>query len=51
MKLKQLSIRFPLDIFKKINELAKKQDRSFNGQVIQILKTWVHHTIIKQETK
>lgn len=38
---KQLSIRFPLDLFTLIAEQAKEQKRSFNAQVIWMLQEYL----------
>lgn len=35
---KQLSIRFPLDLYEQIERLAQTGDRSFNAQVIRLLR-------------
>jgi hypothetical protein len=40
-KEKQLSIRFPLDLFTLIAEQAKEQNRSFNAQVIWMLQDYL----------
>lgn len=37
---KQLSIRFPLDLFAMIDVQAKEQKRSFNAQVIWMLQQY-----------
>jgi hypothetical protein len=39
-KVKQYSIRFPLDLFNRIDQMAKKDERSFNAQVIWIIKDY-----------
>lgn len=38
---KQLSIRFPLDLFAWIDTQAREQKRSFNAQVIWMLQQYV----------
>jgi hypothetical protein len=37
---KQYSIRFPLDLFNRIDQMAKKDERSFNAQVIWMIKDY-----------
>lgn len=43
---KQLSIRFPLDLFDWISQQAKENKRSFNAQVI-----WLLEHLYQQEQK
>lgn len=37
-QVKQLSIRFPLDLYEQIDRLAREGDRSYNAQVIRLLR-------------
>jgi hypothetical protein len=37
-QVKQLSIRFPLDLYEQIDRLARQGDRSYNAQVIRLLR-------------
>ncbi len=37
-QVKQISIRFPLDLYEQIDHLAKAGDRSYNAQVIRLLR-------------
>ncbi|HEU5349926.1 MAG TPA: Arc family DNA-binding protein [Ktedonobacterales bacterium] len=36
----RISIRFPLDVLTMIRKLAKKHERSFNGEVIWALREY-----------
>lgn len=36
-----ISIRFPLDVLNTIRALAKKHERSFNGEVIWALREYI----------
>ncbi len=36
----RISIRFPLDVLDAIRKLAKKHERSFNGEVIWALREY-----------
>lgn len=38
MKIKSTTIYFPLNLHKEIKKIAEKENRSFNQQVISILK-------------
>ena len=38
--IKQISVRFPEDLYNRIDEEAKEGDRSFNAQVIRNLKEY-----------
>ena len=37
----RISIRFPLDVLNMIRKLAKQHERSFNGEVIWVLREYV----------
>ena len=37
-QVKQISIRFPLELYEQIDRLAKEGDRSYNAQVIRLLR-------------
>lgn len=37
---RRISIRFPLDVLNAIRALAKKHERSFNGEVIWALREY-----------
>ncbi len=37
-KTKQISVRFPLDLYEQIDHLAREGDRSYNAQVIRLLR-------------
>jgi len=37
----KISILFPVDILKDIREQAKRDERSFNGEVIWILRDYI----------
>jgi hypothetical protein len=37
-QVKQLSIRFPLDLYEQIERMARQGDRSYNAQVIRLLR-------------
>ena len=37
----KISILFPADVLKDIRELAKQDERSFNGEVIWILRDYL----------
>lgn len=37
-QVKQISIRFPLDLYEQIDRLAREGDRSYNAQVIRLLR-------------
>jgi hypothetical protein len=42
---RRISIRFPLDVLAMIRTLAKKHERSFNGEVIWALREYAErHT-------
>jgi hypothetical protein len=38
---RRISIRFPLDVLDAIRALAKRHERSFNGEVIWALREYV----------
>jgi hypothetical protein len=38
VQVKQISIRFPLELYEQIDRLAKEGDRSYNAQVIRLLR-------------
>jgi hypothetical protein len=38
---RRISIRFPLDVLAAIRVLAKKHERSFNGEVIWALREYI----------
>ena len=38
---RRISIRFPLDVLAAIRALAKKHERSFNGEVVWALREYV----------
>ncbi len=38
---RRISIRFPLDVLAAIRALAKKHERSFNGEIIWALREYV----------
>lgn len=40
-KEQRISIRFPLDVLAGIKELARRHERSFNGEVIWALRTYL----------
>lgn len=42
----RISIRFPLDLLQAIRKQAKEHERSFNGEVI-----WMLRTLLMQEKK
>jgi hypothetical protein len=46
-QVKQLSIRFPLDLYEQIDRLAREGDRSYNAQVIRLLR----ERLLPQEPK
>ncbi len=35
----RISIRFPLDVLEAVRKRAKANDRSFNGEIIHMLRT------------
>jgi hypothetical protein len=45
---RRISIRFPLDVLAAIRALAKKHERSFNGEVIWALREYVERHIDEQ---
>jgi len=45
-KEQRISIRFPLDLLEAIRKQAKEHERSFNGEVI-----WMLRTLLKQDKK
>ena len=40
-KEQRISIRFPLDVLAGIRDLARQHERSFNGEVIWALRTYL----------
>ena len=38
---RRISIRFPLDVLATVRALAKKHERSFNGEVIWALREYI----------
>jgi hypothetical protein len=38
---RRISIRFPLDVLAAIRALAKKHERSFNGEIIWALREYI----------
>jgi len=38
---KSISIRFPLDIIDDIKDLAQEDERSFNGEVVWIVRQYI----------
>lgn len=45
-KEQRISIRFPLDLLEAIRKRAKEHERSFNGEVI-----WMLRILLKQDKK
>lgn len=39
---KQISVRFPEDLYQRIDKEAQEEDRSFNAQVIRLLREYSH---------
>ena len=37
---KNIGVRFPIDLLQRIYDLAKQEKRSFNAQVLYILQSW-----------
>jgi hypothetical protein len=48
-RVKQISIRFPLDLYEQIDRLAKAGDRSYNAQVIRLLRERLERRDPKQK--
>ena len=47
-EIKQISVRFPTVLYERINAEAIEGDRSFNAQVIRVLKEYYHQQDIKK---
>jgi hypothetical protein len=45
----QISIRFPLDLYEQIDRLAKEGDRSYNAQVIRLLRERLEELASRQK--
>jgi hypothetical protein len=46
---KQVSIRFPLELYEQIERLAKEGDRSYNAQVIRLLRERLEELASRQK--